>query len=181
MSEACGVECKEEPCQDCALVGGCGCAGGWGEVRGWGYAADADKLLTVDKTVHVPMVFRMNEYLKTIMMMILLLEYKSVFESLLVALAAAEPGSSVTSFGNKPEHTAEKYARGLSSLPVMFQSLFRNWRNSKSGLEYLRLLHHCILPRSHMHVSQNMNVHLLTVSIKVTLSARAYFAPVDAT
>lgn len=108
-------------------------------------------------------------------------EYKSVFVPLLVVLAAAGPGSSVTSFGNKPEHTAEKYTLRPASLPVMYQSLFRNWRNSRSGLEYLRLLHPCIVPHSHMHVSQNMNVHLLTAAIKATLSARGYVAPVDAT
>lgn len=114
-------------------------------------------------------------------MMILLVEYKSVVASLLVVLAASEPGSSATSFGNKPEHTVEKYTLRPSSLPVMYQSLFRNWTNSKSALEFLRLLHHCIVPRSHMHVSQNMNVHLLTASIKVTLSDRGYVAPVDTT
>lgn len=100
--------------------------------------------------------------------------------SLLVTLAANEPGSSVTSFDYQPEHSAEKYTLRAPSLPVMFQSLFRNWRNSRSGLEYLRLLHHCIVPRAHMRVSQNMNVRLLTASIKVTLSARGFSAPVDA-
>lgn len=115
-------------------------------------------------------------------MMILLILYKSVLVPLLVVLlAASEPGLSVTSFGNKPEHTAEKYTLRPSSLPVMYQSPFRNWKNSKSGLEFLRLLHHCIVPRSHMHASQNMNVHLLTASITVTLSDRGYFAPVDTT
>lgn len=113
--------------------------------------------------------------------MTLLREYTSVFVPPLVVLAAAGPGSSVTSFGNKPEHTAEKYTLRPASLPVMYQSFFRNWRNSRSGLECLRLLHHRIVPHSHMHVSQNMNVHLLTAAIKATLSARGYVAPVDAT